>query len=128
MAYLRYNVGTDQVRLLLTSAIIAAGGTTGGRWRALRARIAATPGLRAQLASILRAAGPLRTDAQKAAAAATLWVPLRPWCLAPGNLDAIMTFVLEASGVEWSSGWHTPRANVARFRLLHHYFGLVVNP
>jgi hypothetical protein len=128
LAYLRYNIGTDQVRLLLASAVIAAADTTGARRKALRTRIAATPGLRSTLNSTLTAAGPLKTNAQKAAAAAAVWAPLLPWCLMPGNLDAISTFVYEATGGEWSSGWKAPRGNVARFRLLHHYYGLVVNP
>ncbi|MFG1605017.1 hypothetical protein [Actinoplanes sp. NPDC049265] len=127
-AYLRYNIGTDQVRLLLASALIAAGGTSGNRWRALRTRIAATPGLRTQLNNLATAAGPVRTAAEKATAATAVWTPLRPWCLTPGNLDLLLAFVYEATGAEWSSGWQRPRANVARFRLLHHYYGLVVNP
>ncbi len=128
LAYLRYNIGADQMRLALVSAVLAAAATKATQWADLRNRIAATPNLRTQLAAMSKASGNQKTPAEKATAAALAWPPLQPWCLIPGNLDALTQFVYEASAGEWSTGWMRPRGNVARFRLLHHYYGLLTGP
>jgi hypothetical protein len=127
LAYLRYNVGDDQTKLALASAVQAAAYTHGARWADLRARIASGSRLLGALTTAVTANGTPQTPTEKAAAAARVWTPLQPWCLVPGNLDALAGFVEEATGAEWS-GWVAPRANVARFRILLDFYTRLTTP
>jgi hypothetical protein len=92
------------------------------RWVDLRSRVAARPGLRAGLAAAAGTFGTPRSDADKSAAAAVVWSLLRPWCLVAGNLEALTTFVEEATADDWLDSWMQPRANVARFRVLLDFY------
>jgi hypothetical protein len=127
IAYLRYNVGEDNLRLALASALLAASGTKGAARAALRTRIAADPALKAALKAALAAVDAATTDVQKAAAQAAVWPVVGPWCLTAGNLDALGTFVEEASPTEWRT-WKVPRANVTRFRVLLAYYERLLAP
>lgn len=136
LAYLRYNLGDDQARLALTSALRAAARTTGPTWSALQARIRNPPSLLSDADAAVRqadllTAGLTRRD-QKAErdriSSATVWPVLRPWCAQPGNLDALTDFVERASGAAWSTGWFQARANVARFRTLLAFYRRLTGP
>lgn len=136
LAYLRYNLGDDQARLALLSALRAAARTTGPTWSALRARIRNPPSLLSDADAAVRqadllTAGLTRRD-QKAErdriSSATVWPVLRPWCAQPGNLDALTDFVERASGAAWSTGWFQARANVARFRTLLAFYRRLTGP
>lgn len=136
LAYLRYNVGDDQARLLLASALRAAAGTRGPRWAALRALIATQPSLpsdvrAAQALASTLAAGVTGADLKQRRAhvsAATVWPVMRSWCAAPGHLDSLTDFVERASWTEWSTGWAMPRANVARYRVLLAFYRRLTGP
>jgi len=126
LAYLRYNLGDDQARLLLASAVRAVERTVGPRWRPLRQLVATRPGLTAELAVAWKQADaviaglpgtPSKADIARLSSA-ELWPVLRPWCAEPGHLDALTDFVERATWTEWSTGWALGRANVARYRTL----------
>lgn len=131
MAYLRYNAGDEQARSLLASAVLAAAATKRARWRGLRARIDA-PFLAslttASAAGDAAAAGVKDRKESAKLRSEAVWPALEPWLEQAGNLEALEEFVNEAAGGEWSSGWFTIRANVARFRVLLAFYRRLFTP